>query len=128
MRDPDVAHEHEALRRWNGNGAVRLLEYDAEHHALLLERCETGAPLSSAGADEALETFVRLLPKLWLPAGAPFRSLADEAAMWVAHLPTMWEREGRFFERRLLELAIESLERLRTTQGEQVLIHHDLHV
>ena len=57
-------HEHEALRRWNGNGAVRLLDYDPEHQALLLERCEPGAPLSSAGADEALEAFVRLLPKL----------------------------------------------------------------
>jgi len=29
-------HEHEALRIWNGSGAVRLLDHDADHHALLL--------------------------------------------------------------------------------------------
>ena len=120
-------YEHEALRLWNGNGAVRLLDFDPEHHALLLERCEPGAPLSSVGADEALEAFVILLPKLWVPAGAPFRSLADEASTWMHDLPLMWEREGRPFEPWLLELAIDSLDRLRTTQGEQVLIDQDLH-
>jgi len=120
-------HEHEALRIWNGRGSVRLLDHDAEHHVLLLERCEPGAPLSTLKAPEALEQFVRLLPQLWVPAGTPFRLLADAAATWIAHLPDIWKRAGRDFERRLLDLAIESLERLRVTQGEQVLIDQDLH-
>lgn len=120
-------HEHAALRLWNGEGAVRLLEYDAEHHALLLERCEPGDPLSGVGASEALQVYSSLLPRLWIPAGAPFSSLADEAATWIRSLPESWERAGRPVEIELLELALESLQRLRTTQGPQVLIHQDLH-
>jgi streptomycin 6-kinase len=35
---PDAAteHEHLVLRRWGGNGAVRLLRADPRKHALLL--------------------------------------------------------------------------------------------
>jgi streptomycin 6-kinase len=33
-------HEAEALRRWDGDGAIRLLEHDPAKHALLLERCD----------------------------------------------------------------------------------------
>lgn len=120
-------HEHEALQLWNGEGAVRLFDYDPEHHALLLECCEPGDPLAAVRADEALQVYSSLLPKLWVAAGTPFTSLADEAARWIASLPTSWERAGRPVDIRLLELALESLERLRTTQGPQVLIHQDLH-
>src|SRR5258708_14504819 len=37
---PDAAseHEHLVLRRWGGDGAVRLLRADPRNHALLLER------------------------------------------------------------------------------------------
>jgi len=67
------------------------------------------------------------LPRLWISAGAPFTSLDDEAAGWIASLPASWERAGHPVDVRLLDLALESLERLRTTQGPQVLIHQDLH-
>jgi streptomycin 6-kinase len=120
-------NEHAALRCWNGNGAVRLFGYDPEHHALLLERCEPGIALSTERADDALAVFIELLPRLWIPAAEPFTSLADESAAWIAHLPGEWERAGRPFETRLLDLALESLKRLRGTQGEQVLLHQDLH-
>jgi streptomycin 6-kinase len=120
-------HEHDALRSWNGEGAIRLLDYDPDHHALLLERCEPGLALSTMGAVHALEVFAGLLPRLWVPAGAPFTALADEAAAWVADIPIKWERAGRPYARVLLDIALESLERLRMTQGEQVLIHQDLH-
>src|SRR5690348_8789699 len=120
-------HEHEALRLWDGNGAVRLLEYDLEHHALLLERCVPGDRLSTVPGEEALNVYSQLLPRLWIPAGAPFTSLSDEAATWIGDLPAIWERSGRPIEVNLLDLAIDSLERLRTTQGQQVLLHQDLH-
>ena len=120
-------HEHEALRLWNGEGAVRLLEYDPHHHALLLEQCEPGVPLSTLSAAEALRVFVALLPRLWIPARDPFTSLSDEAAAWIRHLPVGWESAGRPFEVRLLDIALESLDQLRGTQGPQVLLHQDLH-
>jgi streptomycin 6-kinase len=120
-------HEEEALRLWNGEGTVKLFDYDPQNRALLLERCEPGDHLSTVQAGEALEVFTQLLPRLWIKAGKPFRMLADEAAGWLQELPANWERAGRPFERALLEAALEGLDHLRGTQGEQVLIHQDLH-
>ena len=71
--------------------------------------------------------FVELLPRLWKPAGAPFGTLAAEAVWWSDSLAETWERFGRPFERRLLDAALEALIELPRTQGEQVLLHQDLH-
>jgi len=129
VQDPHRESEHEAtaLELWDGEGAVRLLAHDLEQHALLLERCVPGTALSAAGRDEALGVFVELLPTLWKPAGAPFRPLAEEAAWWAANLLPQWEENRRPFERRLLDAALEALRDLAPTQGEQVLLHQDLH-
>jgi streptomycin 6-kinase len=120
-------HEAAALELWDGEGAIRLLDHDPEEHALLLERCIPGTPLAAAGAEVALGVFVDLLPRLWKPAGPPFRPLADEAAWWVEYLPREWEQAGRQFERPLLDAALEALHELPPTQGELVLLHQDLH-
>jgi streptomycin 6-kinase len=120
-------HEAAALELWDGEGAIRLLDHDPEEHALLLERCIPGTPLAAAGAEVALGVFVDLLPRLWKPAGPPFRPLADEAAWWAEYLPREWEQAGRQFERPLLDAALEALHELPPTQGELVLLHQDLH-
>ncbi|HEY2208552.1 MAG TPA: aminoglycoside phosphotransferase family protein [Gaiellaceae bacterium] len=100
--------EADALERWDGDGAIRLLRRDDERHALLLERCEPGTPLSE-GADDALGVLIGLLPRLWKDASG-FHTLADE----VVH----WSLDGE-----IGELARE----LAATQGELVLVHQDLH-
>jgi streptomycin 6-kinase len=123
----EAEHEADALALWDGSGAVRLLDRDDERGAILMERCEPGTPLSAAGAEAALDVLIGLLPRLWVPAGAPFHTLADEAAWWVSYLPGEWEAAGRPFERRLLDAAREALEALAPAQGEQVLLHQDLH-
>ena len=120
-------HEAAALARWDGNGAVRLLARDGSRHALVLERCTPGTHLAEAGPERALDVLAGLLPRLWLPAGAPFTSLAEEAARWAEHLPADWERAGRPFERALLDAALDLLGSLTPSQGEQVLVHQDLH-
>jgi streptomycin 6-kinase len=126
---PDRESEHEAaaLARWDGDGAIRLIAYDAERRALLLERCDPGTPLSKLDQEDALDVVASLLPRLWKPVGEPFGSLADEAGWWAEYLPERWERSGRPFERRLLEAALEALEVLPGSQGEQVLVNQDLH-
>jgi streptomycin 6-kinase len=123
----ESTHEAAALELWDGDGAVRLLDHAPEEHALLLERCVPGTPLSAAGAETALDVFVELLPRLWKPAASPFGTLAAEAAWWAGSLEDTWERFGRPFERRLLDAALEALRELPRTQGEQVLLHQDLH-
>jgi streptomycin 6-kinase len=124
---PESENEHEALRLWDGNGAVRLLEFDDEDHALLLERCEPGDPLSTIPADESLAVLAEMLPRLWVPAGTPFRTLSDECGEWRKQLPANWELAGRPFDRAMLDDTIDEMDRLSRAQGDQVLLHQDLH-
>jgi streptomycin 6-kinase len=115
-------HEADALELWDGDGAVRLIARDDAGYALVLERCEPGTPLSQLEADAALDVVIALLPRLWKPAGEPFHTLADEAAWWASYLPEQWRGE-----RVLLDAALDAIEALSPTQGEQVLLHQDLH-
>ena len=123
----ECEHEAAALTYWNGNGAVRLLAHDAGRHALLVERCRPGTHLSERGVDEALSALTGLLPRLWKPVGAPFVTLGDEAARWAENVPRSWEAAGRPFERSLIDEAVRTLRELSESQGEQVLLHQDLH-
>jgi streptomycin 6-kinase len=123
----EVDHEAAALAHWDGSGAVRLLAHDPDRHALQLEPCEPGTPVFDLDQDAALDVLVELLPRLWQPSDRPFISLADEAAHWAATLPGIWQRAGRPFERDLLAAALEAIGELATTQGDQVLLHQDLH-
>jgi streptomycin 6-kinase len=123
----EATHEAAALRAWAGDGAVRLLEHDPESSAMLLERALPGTPLKALPEDEALDAMRDLLPRLWRPGGPPFTTLADEAGRWSEYLPRVWERAPEPFERRLLDAAVEVLDDLPPTQGQQVLLHQDLH-
>lgn len=127
FRGRENEHEAAALAHWSGDGAVVLLDYDPECNALLLERAEPGTPLASEPAEAALEVYADLLPRLWQPAGPPFRTLVDEAAWWAGDIERDWERAGRPIERELLDVALEALHELPATQGEPVLVHQDLH-
>ncbi len=107
-RHREDEQEADALERWDGDGAIRLLRRDDERHALLLERCEPGTPLSEA-VDDPVGVLVDLLPRLWKdPTG--FRTLVDEVAWWA-------------LDGDVGEMARE----LAATQGELVLVHQDLH-
>jgi streptomycin 6-kinase len=120
-------YEAEALEHWDAEGAVMLLRRNADGTALLLERCEPGAFLSTLELDAALDIYVGLLPRLWKIAGAPFHTLEEEALLWLESLPLEWEQAGRPFERALVDAALEAIDELAPTQGEQVLLHQDLH-
>jgi streptomycin 6-kinase len=125
--DRESEHEADALALWDGQGAVKLLARDDGRSAMLLERCEPGEPLAAAGPDVALEVLIGLLPRLWVQAGEPFRTLEDEAASWIGYLPEQWAHSGRAVERRLVDAAVDALSSLSASQGEQVLLHQDLH-
>ena len=123
----EAEHEAEALRVWDGHGAVRLLAHDPERHALLLERAEPGDRLTASPLDEAVGVIIGLVRELAVPVTEPFTPLADEAAHWGASLPHEWEAAGRPFESSLVDTAVGLLEDLAPTQGTQVLVHQDLH-
>ena len=118
--DRETEHEALALRHWDGDGAILLLDQFPARDALLLERCIPGTPVPP---DKALEVLIGLLPRLWKPATAPpFRTLADEAAHWAAKLSGR-----RDLNPRLADAALDAIAHLATSQGEQVLLHQDLH-
>jgi streptomycin 6-kinase len=125
--DEESLHEADALRLWNGDGAVRLLDHDAASHALLLEHCSPGTYLSADAAVDPLAVLIGLLPRLWKPAASPFDSLSTVAKDWAANLHLDWDAAGRPCERTLVDEAAAFLVDLSDTQGEQVLVHQDLH-
>jgi streptomycin 6-kinase len=123
----EAVHEADALRVWDGNGAVRLLAHDADRHALLLEHCSPGTFLARNVAVDPLAVLVELLPRLWKPVAAPFKGLAEEAQEWASDLHAGWEAAGWPCERKLVDAAAAFLAELAASQGEQVLVHQDLH-
>ena len=114
----EAEQEADALERWQGDGAVRLYARDDERHALLLERCEPGTVV--AESDDPLGVLVELLPRLW-ESGEGFRTLAEEAELWLEH-DLLQANDAR-----MRDVAVRLLEELVPTQGEQVLVHQDLH-
>ena len=123
----ECIHEACALKVWDGAGAVRLLSHDAERHALLLERCLPGICLAADADIDPLAVLSNLLPRLWKPIGPPFRSLTEEAQDWAKTLHSDWVAAGQQCERKLINAAAEYLDQLSNSQGEQVLVHQDLH-
>lgn len=123
----DNAFEAAALRAWNGDGSIRLLDEDTGLHALLLERCVPGTTLAGVGPNESLAALIDLLPRLWIPTADGFRTLAEESVVLSDELTREWERTGRPFERRLVDLALDAFATLPGTQGPSVLLNQDLH-
>lgn len=125
--DTESTHEAAALRHWNGDGAVRLIDHDAANRALLLEHCSPGTHLAQAEHVDHLGVLIDILPRLWKPAGAPFQTLADEAREWASAFEASWQAATRRCDRRLLDAAIGFVPELLADPGEQVLVHQDLH-
>jgi streptomycin 6-kinase len=110
--------EADALRFWDGRGAVRLLAA-ARPNVLLLERCVPGTPLDPADLDTAAEV-LRALHRP-APADGSIRSLAAEAARWERTIP------AKAYDRALTGRALALLRELAPTQGAPVVLHQDLH-
>jgi streptomycin 6-kinase len=122
----EADHEADALERWAGSGAVRVVARDDARRAYLCERCRPGTPLWELEVDPHT-VVASLLPRLMLDLEEPhpFRHLADEADRWAHEVPRRFELAGRPFEGELVDLAVDvyrSAER-RTSS----LVNQDLH-
>jgi streptomycin 6-kinase len=128
LPDLENRHEADALRHYDGRGAVRLLQ--DEPGALLLERLRPGTSLwQLQDDDEAARVVAGLLEQLWhAPAeGHPFRALAGDAMRWSDEIRAAWAALRRPFERELADLGGTLAAELAQSQGEQVVLHQDLH-
>jgi streptomycin 6-kinase len=128
--DAESEHEADALRLWDGRGAVQLLGYEESLRALLLERCRPGTQLWAVEDDEeATRIAGEALRRIWrAPSdGHRFRNLREEAAYWAGKLPADWEALGAPFERRLIDEAVAACLELGPDQGDAVVLHQDFH-
>jgi streptomycin 6-kinase len=121
LPDEESEHEAEALVRWDGRGAARLLARDDARRAYLVERLRPGTQLWALPDEEATEIAAGVLEQLWIEAAEPFRRLEDLAAHWVDELPR------RQLDRKLVDRAVSFMREAGPTQRESVLMHQDFH-
>lgn len=131
MPEAEPREESDALRLWNGGGAVRLL--DADDHTLLLERLDPDRDLGALELTEAAAVWGSLVRRLSIPPapGWPaFDHTAAIAEQFNDSLPADWEDLGRPCSVQLLEKALEFCQLHGTVgrhHGTDVLVHADLH-
>lgn len=126
--DEETAGEPVALRVWDGDGAVRLLEADAGTGTLLLERLDSGRVLADLpDSREATLVVARLLARLTaVEAPAGLRRLGDIAARWPHRTSAVLPRVCDPAERRLLADCAAAVREVAGEPGDR-LLHWDLH-
>ncbi|CAM2852523.1 aminoglycoside phosphotransferase family protein [Prescottella defluvii] len=125
--DDESVGEPAALRVWNGDGAVRLLEHDPATGAMLLERLDFSRHLSSTDARAAVQIIAELLSRLTSrPAPGGMRRLGDVAAAMLEDVPGAVTRLATDDDRRLLIDCAGALRDVVAEPGDR-LLHWDLH-
>ena len=125
----ELTSEIEALRFYDGCGAVHLLDADPDLGALLLERLSPGTMLAS-WPDDAGATAIaaQVMRELWRPAPAEGEFLT--VAGWAAGLTRLRTRfaggSGPFPEK-LVATAETLFAELLASSAPPVLLHGDLH-
>jgi streptomycin 6-kinase len=118
-------HEHLALQRWGGDGAVRLLRADPGRRALLLERLHQ-RDLGEVWDLEACEIVAGLYSRLHVPAPPRLRTQTSYVERWtddLARLP-----RSAPLPHRLVEQAVSLGRGLVTDEASTgTMIHGDLH-
>ena len=125
----EVLSEIEALRLYNGDGIVQLLEADVERCVMLLERLNPGTMLAEVrDDDEATAIAAGVMRKLWrpAPAGHSFPLLLD----WFAGLSKLRQEFGGGtgpFDARLVAEAEATATELLASTTTPMLLHGDFH-
>jgi streptomycin 6-kinase len=84
-----AAYDWLALSLWNGDGAVRMYEHDANDAAMLLERLDHRVNLDVLPIDEAVAVAGRLRARLCRPAPSGIPTLERQAEIWATELASV---------------------------------------
>ncbi|WP_055591015.1 aminoglycoside phosphotransferase family protein [Streptacidiphilus griseoplanus] len=128
---PEAVGEAEALRLWDGHGAVRVLAHDAGRCALLLERCDPGTELRAAqqlGAEQRLLLGAEVLGRLWTADPALATGLEPLEAVAACWADTAEERMARLrpdFDPGLVAHGVRLLRELPASAVRRVVLHGD---
>ena len=123
--DLDSEYEHLALRRWGGDGAVRLLRAEPHRRAMLLERLHR-RDLNELWDVEACEVIAGLYQRIHVPALPQLRTLTSFVERWTTDLGAL--PRSAPIPRRLVEQAIALGQDLVADPASTgTVIHGDLH-
>lgn len=128
LLDAESAGEPVALRLWDGDGAVRLLDHDPVTHTMLLERLDSTRMLSTLpGTRDAVLVIAGLLARLTAgPAPAGIRRLGDIAQTMLDRTPEALKRIPDPQTRRTVADCAAAVREVVGEPGDR-LLHWDLH-
>ncbi|MFH9084563.1 aminoglycoside phosphotransferase family protein [Streptomyces sp. NPDC017673] len=128
LTDEESVGEPVALRVWDGDGAVRLLDHDPATGTMLLERLDESRMLSGLGdTREAVLVIARLLAHLTsFPAPPGLRRLGDIAEAMLERTPRALPRIPDPGVRRILADCAAAVREVVHEPGDR-LLHWDLH-
>ena len=131
-RHREAEHEAEALRFWDGDGAVRCFATQTleDTTALLLERCDPGAQLTTRPEPEQDVVVAGLLRRLWqrVPGdGHPFGSLEAMCDLWAEWFERDYETDAHGLDAGLAREGSAALRELSRSADRAVLLCTDLH-
>ncbi|MEA3006366.1 MAG: streptomycin 6-kinase [Acidobacteriaceae bacterium] len=130
MAMPHMEGEHEiqGLRFWDGDPTVRLLEFDDELGAMLLERCLPGSPLRALAEDDQDVVISGLLRRLWRQPQKPppFRPLSTLTRYWANETRSQIEQQPDI-DMGLVRAGLQLFEGLPGNATRTALLATDLH-
>jgi streptomycin 6-kinase len=132
-RHREAEHEADALRFWDGDGAVRCFAAESleDTSALLLERCVPGVQLAvSLPEPEQDEVIARLLRRLRarpLEGGHPFSTLQEMCDQWAESVEQAMALAPPGVDAGLAREGAMMLRELARTADRSVLLCTDLH-
>lgn len=125
FRDEENEHEHLALARWGGDGAVRMERADPGRGAMLLERLRDQT-LAEAWDIEACTVVGELYGRLHVPAPPQLRPLTHFVARWADDLAAL-PRTAPLPQRLVQQAVSLSRDFCADPDSTGTLIHTDLH-
>jgi streptomycin 6-kinase len=132
-RHPEAEHEADALRHWNGHGAVRCHAACTldDTTALLLERCVPGRTLNQAMPElEQDRVLAAMLRRLWEcrpDEGHPFAPLHEMCDAWATALEHDFAIDPRGVDAGIIGEAVALLRELPGSAESSALLCTDLH-
>lgn len=129
--NPELITEIEALRFFDGQGMVHLLEADLEQGVFLLEHIFPGHPLVNLPDDDATRIAARVMRRLWKPIPPELAARFPSTQKWARGLGRLRKTFGGGtgpFPADMVERAEKLFVELHASAASApVLLHGDLH-
>ncbi len=124
----EFSREIHALKHFNGRGSARLIDASPEEGWMLIERLSPGTRLVDVlDEQETIPTAVGVMQRLWAPVTELKHFIGLEA--WLLSLEKLNTQASlqQLVGKPVRDFVIGRAKELLSSQGEQVLLHGDLH-